>query len=193
MGIDKDMQHGVNMNTSLTTFDGFPRADIDVAQIRTTRARIVRLKNDYKAVMTRMEEAVHERFAAGKSAEAAPLSSSTAPASHSSPLQIAASLSPSAQPSSGAIEPPFAKVNSVVVGSPADQAGMQAEDKVTKFGTVNWTNHERLGKVAQVVQHNENRPITVKVLRRSQPVQLELTPRRDWGGRGLLGCHLVPL
>jgi 26S proteasome regulatory subunit N4 len=25
-------QHNVNMNTSLTTFDGYPRADIDVAQ-----------------------------------------------------------------------------------------------------------------------------------------------------------------
>jgi 26S proteasome non-ATPase regulatory subunit 9 len=25
-------QHGVHMNTGLTTFDGFPRSDIDVAQ-----------------------------------------------------------------------------------------------------------------------------------------------------------------
>jgi len=25
-------QHGVNMNTGLTTFDGYPRDDIDVAQ-----------------------------------------------------------------------------------------------------------------------------------------------------------------
>jgi Nas2 N_terminal domain len=25
-------QHGVNMSTSLTTFDGYPRDDIDVAQ-----------------------------------------------------------------------------------------------------------------------------------------------------------------
>ena len=49
------------MNTGLTTFDGFPRADIDVAQIRTTRARIVRLKNDYKDVMAKLEVAVHEQ------------------------------------------------------------------------------------------------------------------------------------
>jgi len=26
------LKHGVTMDTSLTTFDGFPRADIDVAQ-----------------------------------------------------------------------------------------------------------------------------------------------------------------
>jgi 26S proteasome non-ATPase regulatory subunit 9 len=31
------------------------------------------------------------------------------------------------------------------------------------------------------------------VLRDGQMVRLELTPRRDWGGRGLLGCHLVPV
>jgi len=29
-------QHGVDMNTSLLTPDGFPRADIDVAQSRPT-------------------------------------------------------------------------------------------------------------------------------------------------------------
>ncbi|KAF4510730.1 hypothetical protein G6O67_002600 [Ophiocordyceps sinensis] len=35
--------HGVGMDTPLVTGDGFPRADLDVAQIRTTRARIIRL------------------------------------------------------------------------------------------------------------------------------------------------------
>ena len=45
----------------------------------------------------------------------------------------------------------------------------------------------------------EQRAITVKVLRESspsspsRPIELRLIPRRDWGGRGLLGCHLVPL
>lgn len=30
--LTKVFQHGVTMNTTLTTFDGFPRSDIDVAQ-----------------------------------------------------------------------------------------------------------------------------------------------------------------
>lgn len=178
------------MNTGLTTFDGFPRADIDVAQIRTTRARIVRLKNDHKALMAKLEEAVHEHFAAGKSAELLPTPATTnanTTASASSSAQVPAAAQASA------IEPPFAKVNTVVEGSPADTAGMKAGDKVTRFGYVDWTNHERLSKVAQVVQSNENHAILVKVLRDGQTVSLELTPRRDWGGRGLLGCHLVPV
>jgi 26S proteasome non-ATPase regulatory subunit 9 len=42
--------------------------------------------------------------------------------------------------------------------------------------------------------------IVVKIIRKDGPgssntteLSLELIPRRDWGGRGLLGCHLVPL
>jgi 26S proteasome regulatory subunit N4 len=146
---DSISQHGVNMNTSLLTFDGFPRADIDVAQIRTTRARIIRLKNDYKDVMKKVEVAVEEQFAAGKPLDSAQSSQ----ASRSAPAVDAMVNGGSA---SSAIEPPFAKVNSVAENSPAEDAGLRAGDKVTKFGTANWTNHERLGKVAQVVQQNEN-------------------------------------
>lgn len=178
------------MNTTLTTFDGFPRADIDVAQIRTTRARIIRLKNDHKAVMEKLEDAVIEHFQQGKSIDAA--SATPLPSVQAVATEPAAEGG-SQQQSTPAIEPPFARVNSVVEGSPAETAGMKAGDKVIKFGSANWTNHERLGRVAQVVQQNENRAIAVKVLRDTQTVQLELTPRRNWGGRSLLGCHLVPL
>ena len=53
------------------------------------------------------------------------------------------------------LETPFAKVNSVVPGSPADQAGLKAGDTIRSFGDVNWLNHERLSKVAEAVQQNE--------------------------------------
>lgn len=138
------------MSTSLTTFDGFPRADIDVAQIRTTRARIVRLKNDHKTLMGKLEKAIEEHFAAGKTAEASAAAETAARA----PEANHAIQSPAS--SSGLAAAPFAKVNSVAPDSPADEAGMQVGDRVTTFGSVNFTNHERLSKVAQVVQQNEN-------------------------------------
>ncbi|KAF2766186.1 hypothetical protein EJ03DRAFT_391153 [Teratosphaeria nubilosa] len=184
--------HGVNMNSSLTTFDGYPRADIDVAQIRTTRARIIRLKNDHKAVMARLETAIHDAFASGKVPEGA-MNGTGAPA------ETDMNGSAAGSETSAPIEPPFARVNTVVPNSPAAQAGLLVGDKVTKFGYVNWQNHERLSKVAQVVQQNENRTILVRVLREasaqtpSEPREMRLTPRHDWGGRGLLGCHLLPL
>ncbi|KAK5170984.1 putative 26S proteasome regulatory subunit [Saxophila tyrrhenica] len=146
--------HGVNMNTGLTTFDGYPRADIDVAQIRTTRARIIRLKNDLKEVMKKLEVAVEEHFAAGK---AVPMTNG-----QSSQQRAGGEVNGSTVSSSSTIEPPFAKVNSVAEDSPAAQAGMRAGDRVTKFGAANYTNHERLSKVAQVVQQNENAIATAK-------------------------------
>ncbi|KAK4555964.1 putative 26S proteasome regulatory subunit [Recurvomyces mirabilis] len=180
--------HKVDMTTPLLTPDGFPRADIDVAQIRTTRAQIIRLKNDYKGIMGKLEVAVHEHFAAGKTLDGQTTTARVAPAVQSS----------TSAPTS-AIEPPFARVNTVVPDSPADHAGLKAGDKVVRFGSATWTNHERLSKVAQVVQQNENRTILVKVLREtsetaaSSSLDIQLTPRRNWGGRGLLGCHLVLL
>ncbi|GKZ31019.1 putative 26S proteasome regulatory subunit [Aspergillus brasiliensis] len=180
--------HGVNMNTSLTTFDGFPRDDIDVAQIRTTRARIIRLRNDHKDVMSHLEKGIHNHFANLQRAQTT-AQSGTNGTSGSQP-NVAGNNT------SGL---PFAKVNSVVPGSPADQAGLRVGDTVREFGSANWLNHERLSKVAEIVQQSEGRTVAVKVVRKdpssssSVDLSLQLVPRRDWGGRGLLGCHLVPL
>lgn len=54
-----------------------------------------------------------------------------------------------------ALEAPFAKVNSVVAESPADTAGLKVGDTITKFGWVDWTNHERLSRVAEAVSQSE--------------------------------------
>ncbi|KAL8704578.1 MAG: hypothetical protein Q9201_002270 [Fulgogasparrea decipioides] len=133
--------HGVNMNTSLTTFDGYPRDDIDVAQIRTTRARIIRLRNDYKGLMSKIEDGLHSHHAQARNL----------PAAQPTPTTAASS------PGTGAttLEAPFAKVNSVVAGSPAEDAGLRAGDKIRRFGQVDWINHEKLSKVAETVQRNE--------------------------------------
>ncbi|OJJ59658.1 hypothetical protein ASPSYDRAFT_44044 [Aspergillus sydowii CBS 593.65] len=185
--------HGVNMNTSLTTFDGFPRDDIDVAQIRTIRAQIIRLRYDHKEVMTEIEKGIHSHFAGLQSATNNALPTRNTNGS----LPLPSEATSSAADTGGLT--PFAKVNTVMAGSPASQAGLQAGDSICSFGNVNWLNHERLSKVAEVVQQNEGRTIIVKISRNdatpgnTTQLDLELVPRRDWGGRGLLGCHLLPI
>ncbi|KAL8843792.1 MAG: hypothetical protein Q9176_001754 [Flavoplaca citrina] len=137
--------HGVNMNTSLTTFDGYPRDDIDVAQVRMTRARIIRLRNDYKSLMSRIEDGLHNHHAQARSLSTwQPASAPHAPTTSASSL-----------------EAPFAKVNSVVAGSPAEAAGLEAGDKIRRFGDVDWINHEKLSKVAETVQRNEGRALVI--------------------------------
>lgn len=192
-------QHGVNMNTPLTTPDGFPRADLDVAQVRTTRSRIIYLKNDYKALMDIIEKRIHEHFANNIPIPTPP------PASSNSTSTTVLRQAP--------LDAPFAKVNSVVQGSPADTAGLKAGDEIRNFGYVNKANNDGLKRVADCVQGNEgvsrartrsdtaNIPkhnILVKVSRTSpsggrDELQLTLTPRKDWGGRGMLGCHILPI
>lgn len=49
----------------------------------------------------------------------------------------------------------FAKVNSVVEGSPADSAGLKTGDEIRMFGYVNHENHDGLRRVGQCVQGNE--------------------------------------
>ncbi|KAL4729997.1 putative 26S proteasome regulatory subunit [Fusarium chlamydosporum] len=178
--------HGVDMNTTLLTSDGFPRADIDVAQIRTTRARIIRLRNDYTTLMTRIEKYLHEHFASLDENDAVPVAGS----SSSQPV-LPDSLS-------APLDPPFAKVNTIAAGSPADTAGLKAGDEIRNFGYVNRANHDNLRKVAECVQGNEGSNVFIRVSRADgvaerQELRLTLTPRKDWGGRGMLGCHILPL
>ncbi|TDZ23247.1 26S proteasome non-ATPase regulatory subunit 9 [Colletotrichum orbiculare MAFF 240422] len=143
--------HGADMNTPLTTGDGFPRADIDVAQVRTTRARIIHLRNDYRGLMTIIEKHLHEHFASLQENEV----DSSNPASRADDRMPSLPESTPTQP----LERAFARVNSVVPGSPAEVAGLKPGDEIRKFGYVNHSNHDSLRKVAECVQGNEGQPV----------------------------------
>lgn len=185
--------HNVDMNTSLLTPDGFPRADLDVAQIRTTRSRIIHLRNDYKQLMDVIEKAVHAHF---EFLQKNPISVSENTTPHTNGTTNGVNGSSDRMPPA-VLEPPFAKVNSVVDASPAQEAGLKSQDLIREFGYVNRRNHDGLKKVAECVMGNEGQNVLVKVSRGigfdAQEVTLTLTPRKDWGGRGMLGCHIVPI
>lgn len=120
--------------------------------VRTTRARIIHLRNDHKDVMNRLEKGLHEHFANLQQAQTQAAAGVTDASSSASQVALADATSTSP---AGIVETPFAKVNSVVSGSPAEQAGLKAGDTIRNFGGANWMNHERLSKVAQIVQQHE--------------------------------------
>ena len=54
-----------------------------------------------------------------------------------------------------ALDEPFARVNTVAAGSPADRAGLKEGDEIRNFGYVNKSNHDNLKRVGECVQGNE--------------------------------------
>ena len=112
--------------------------------------------------MSRIEAGLHAHHASVRDVAPIPASSSS---------QVASTTSGNSSTDSSLIETPFAKVNSVVAGSPADDAGLRAGDGIRRFGNVNWINHEKLSKVAEAVQRNEG----VSCLRPGPPCLDDLT------------------
>ena len=96
--------------------------------------------------MSKIEDGLHAHHASIQS-------TNTRPAQNPSQGQAAGTSSSSTE--AGPVEVPFAKVNSVVAGSPAEDAGLKAGDRIRRFGDIHWINHDKLGKVAETVQRNE--------------------------------------
>ncbi|KAF8123079.1 hypothetical protein K438DRAFT_1913225 [Mycena galopus ATCC 62051] len=160
------LNNGSTMDSPLIDSEGFPRADIDIYAVRNARVRIIELRNDLYAVVNALSLALQSVY-------------DPALALPDPPTQLEGK--------------PFAKVDGVSPGSPAAEAGLQRNDLVIKFGelTQQSFSSSSLAPLVEVVAANQNRSIPLKVLRSDQNVFLSLTPK-VWGGRGLLGCHIVP-
>ncbi|KAM9108139.1 26S proteasome non-ATPase regulatory subunit 9-like [Megaptera novaeangliae] len=170
------------MNEPLVDCEGYPRADVDLYRVRTARHNIVCLQNDHKALMKQVEEALHQLHARDKEKQARDLAEARREAmSHG--LGQSQDLSPAQA---------FAIVNSISPGSPASIAGLQVDDEIVEFGSVNTQNFQSLQNIGSVVQHSEGKPLNVTVIRRGEKYQLRLVPTR-WAGKGLLGCNIIPL
>lgn len=111
--------------------------------VRTTRARIIHLQNDLKGLYDKIERGLHSHHESlREAAEAASAAGAGSTSTGTSSTDDAA------------LQAPFAKVNDVVPGSPAESAGLKTGDTILKFGDVNWMNHEKLSKLVETVAQN---------------------------------------
>ncbi|KAH8989606.1 hypothetical protein EDB86DRAFT_3065418 [Lactarius hatsudake] len=166
--------NNTDMRQPLVDREGFPRSDLDVWAVRHARVRIIELRNDLTALMDEIAktlETIYSRSLTppmeGRGDGTTVMGTEAAP---SEPL-------------------PFARVNGVAPGSPAADAGLQREDLIVKFGELRHPQPNLQGLAAVVAGKRE------LLVRRSAAeglTALRLIPRQGWGGRGSLGCHLVP-
>jgi len=170
--------NNATLQSPLVDHEGFPRDDLDIYQVRNARVRTIELRNDLKAVtddIAKALEAVYDPSAV------------PAPASNSDGVETLTSAEEAATK-------PFARVDGVAPSSPAAVAGMKREDLVVKFGHLTSKSFvsSSLQVLTELVAVSENRELPIKVLRSDQTISMTLTPRNGWGGRGMLGCHIVP-
>lgn len=174
------------MNTPLLDPEGFPRSDIDIWAVRKARVRIIELRNDLRDITDEIGKALEGVYAKPTA------SSSSGSGSSNQSTQVQQQMDVAQEEEELT---PFARVNSVAPGGPAAEAGMQREDAILKFGNLVKSSFDppsSLMPLAGLVSQNENKHIIIRVLRAGEQKYLTLTPRQGWGGRGMLGCHIVP-
>ena len=86
----------------------------------------------------------------------------------------------------------WAKVNSVASDSPAFEAGLEKDDLIIKFGSIEATDPQPLQTLAAEIGKWQGVATKVLLYRQGKPVVTMITPT-TWAGRGLLGCHLLPI
>lgn len=171
-----ESQKGVGMHGKLIDDENYPRSDIDVYAVRVARNRIICLQNDHKALMKEIEEGIHEVHAKAREQR----NNEKESQEDKEMTDISSKLEA------------FLRVDSVAEGSPSSQAGLKVGDRIIKFGSISGENFNGLQDIASVVQHSKGIPMSVTVERQQRTQTLSLTPN-TWSGRGLLGCHIVPV
>ncbi|ORX35786.1 hypothetical protein BD324DRAFT_631685 [Kockovaella imperatae] len=164
---------------------------------------MARLKTDLKTVQDLLGPALENAFTTGTNMSGGPLSASN-------PVPNGSASSNAHRPNHQTTDDmpdewpdtPLARVNSVAPGSPAFRAGLQSRDVIYSFGNVTQATTGGLQAVGTLVAQSEGQTLTVLVERKSnsssdehqpQRLRLRLTPQSGWGGRGSLGCHIVPV
>lgn len=168
-----------DLTTSLIDRQGFPRDDLpDLPSVRVARSRIHELKNDLRLIIEEISKTL--------------------------PLILKPSStsagSPAPRESSSNLMKPFAQVDLVSDHSPAHVSGLKPGDQLIRFGSIDFSNHNNLKALVSFTKENEGNEIDVVWFRTHQDdenvrsmMSKTLVPSSGWGGRGLLGFHIVPI
>ena len=171
---------------ALVDSEGFPRADIDVHQVRIDRHRHSVLRADHQALENEMKDLLDTLHAQSRRNLAHPESTpTTVSTTNNGDISTMTTT-----------RVPFAVIDEMRAGSPAAMAGLMVGDHVVSLGSVrvgasgggpSRSHMELLQAAAREVQAGQ--PMLVEVERLGEGLRrLSVTP-----GGGVLGCHFAVL
>lgn len=173
------LQNNIGFDQPLVDCEGFPRNDIDVRSVRLARTQIIYLQNDLNDVIKAIEEGLGKYFKEKKD-----IPSPSVPPLSKIPLNSKSEIFKDNELK------PFLIVSMVSENSPGSIAGIQTNDRILTFGSINCNNFKDLKQIGDLVNNSKNHNIKIKLRRNeSNDLELVLTPK-IWTGHGLLGFKI---
>ncbi|OII78191.1 hypothetical protein cand_035200 [Cryptosporidium andersoni] len=174
----------VGIKGSLVDSEGFPRADIDLYEIRSARNRLAILNTDYSEVMKKIETKLIELHSQSK-------------------INVPYTVKKQSCQDVGELIP-FARVDDVKEASPAYESGLRVGDLILKFGSLyvkEGSTEQQISTIfediptkvveslSKILHITVSRPKNSSDLIK-EVINIEVTPKK-WSGSGYLGCHIV--
>ena len=159
----ESMNGAPGLKEPLVDYEGFPRADVDIFEVRKLRNRHACLQTDHCKLMKDLEQKLYSLHSDYK--ERGCVDKEEAPKS-SKVEQPDAIMEVKEEKKQESI--PFVWVHDVAPGSPAQQDGFKIGDAIVSFGQADHTfGDQALNKVVDTVKQNLNNPVTVNLLRKN--------------------------
>ncbi|ODV90773.1 hypothetical protein CANCADRAFT_2499 [Tortispora caseinolytica NRRL Y-17796] len=176
---DQLTAQGVSFDTPVLTEDGFPRADINVAEIRHIRTQIIRTRNDINGITSKIGALLLEHFDEIR----------TRKSDKDDNLKSIDVVKHKEEPGNRGDEKtedliPFAIIDAIEDKGPAEKAKLRVGDKILAFGPVK-TGRRNIREAVIDISKQDEIPIIVRQQQDSSEVTFYtvLRPENNWGGK----------
>ena len=183
---------------SLIDRDGFPKPGLDHVTIRTVRHDLICTQNDLKNLMEKIEKKMASYFEEINNKKSEEIEEEPKKNIFNNKEEKTTDAVDEDKNKENDMEQnmkeAFAKIVSVEIGSPAEEAGLKPEDHIINFNGVLYkgVSHNPLITLSEIVKNKIGEEIPVSIVRKNKDnilhmEKLNIIPH-TWNGRGVLGC-----
>ena len=184
---------------SLIDREGFPIQGVDLITIRKVRHDLICTQNDLKNLMEKIEKKMalyFEEINNNKIIEESKEESNKNIFNNKEekPADAVGEDQNKKNENEQNMKEPFAKIVSVEIGSPAEEAGLKADDHIINFDGVLYkgVSYNPLITLSEIVKNKIGEQIPISIVRKNKDNILEIEKLNiiphTWNGRGVLGC-----